>query len=64
MPFLLTQVAKDHAENGKRKSSDTIDLSSSGTPIDGQEPAEMQPIDDSSHCPGRSAVARGTPLVP
>ncbi|PBK85444.1 hypothetical protein ARMGADRAFT_1087611 [Armillaria gallica] len=50
-PFPLTQVAKDHAENAKRKSNDTIDLSSSGSPIDGQELAKMQCIDDIAHCP-------------
>ncbi|PBK70154.1 hypothetical protein ARMSODRAFT_1018250 [Armillaria solidipes] len=43
VPFPLTQVAEDHAENGKRKSSETIDLSS-GMLVDGQKPAKMLPI--------------------
>ncbi|KAK0232473.1 RNA dependent RNA polymerase-domain-containing protein [Armillaria nabsnona] len=46
MPFPLTQVVEDHAENGKRKSSDTIDLSSSGTLVEGQKPAKMRRVDD------------------
>lgn len=46
VPFSLTQVVEDHVENGKRKSSDTIDFSSSGTLVDGQKPAKMRRVDD------------------
>ncbi|KAK0480935.1 RNA dependent RNA polymerase-domain-containing protein [Armillaria novae-zelandiae] len=40
------QVVEDHTENGKRKSSDTIDLSSSGTLVDGQKPVKLRRVDD------------------
>ncbi|KAK0203980.1 hypothetical protein DFS33DRAFT_1432855 [Desarmillaria ectypa] len=48
VPFLLTQVVEEPAEKGKRKSSDTIDLSSYGTLVDGRRPAKMRRIDESA----------------
>ncbi len=39
-------MVEDHAENGKRKSSDTIDLSSSRTLVEGQKPAKIRRVDD------------------
>lgn len=63
MPFPPTPVTEEYAENGKRKSSDTIDLSSSGTLVDGQRPAKMLRIDKSAQDDQLWIVAHHPSLV-